>query len=67
MIKLRKRKVFGDFVKVDGCKICREKINVNVFKMLFVVMLVFFICWFVYFIMCKGIVGISILCNVLFI
>ena len=66
-IKLRKRKVPGDFAKTDGRKTRREKMNANVFKMLFAVTLTFFICWLAYFIMRKGIVGISISCNVQFI
>ena len=41
-IKLRKRKVPGDFAKTDGRKTRREKMNANVFKMLFAVALAFF-------------------------
>ena len=65
--KLIKRKVPGDFAMADGRKTRREKINANVFKMLFAVTLAFFTCWLAYFIMRKGIIGISISCNVLFI
>ena len=66
-IKLRKRKVPGDFAKADERKTRREKMNANVFKMLFAVTLAFFTCWLAYFIMRKGVIGISISCNVQFI
>lgn len=66
-IKLRKRKVPGDFAKEDGGKTRREKMNANVFKTLFSVTLAFFTCWLAYFIMRKGVIGVSISCNVQFI
>ena len=66
-IKLRKRKFPGDIAKTDRRKTRREKMNANVFKMLFTVTLAFFTCWLAYFIMRKGVIGFSISCNVQFI
>ena len=66
-IKLRKRKFPGDIAKEDGRKIRRDKMNANVFKMLFTVTLAFVTCWLAYFIMRKGVIGFSISCNVQFI
>lgn len=43
-IKLRKRKFPGDIAKADRRKKRREKMNANVFKMLFTVTLAFFTC-----------------------
>lgn len=67
VIKLRKRKVPGDIANADKRKTRKKKMNANVFKMLLAVTLAFFTCWLGYFIMRKGVIGISISCNVQFI
>ncbi|KAJ7370308.1 hypothetical protein OS493_033103 [Desmophyllum pertusum] len=69
-IKLRKRNVPGGNADANGRNTRntpKEKINTNVFKMLFAVTTAFISCWLSYFIMRKGIIGTSISCNVQFI
>ena len=68
-VKLRRRIVRGvkRFSDGNGRRKRQEKMNTNVFKMLFAVTVTFICCWLSYFIMRKGVIGIRISCNVQFI
>ena len=67
IVKLRRRNVPGGNEGGNGPKTRKEKMNTNVFKMLFAVTLSFISCWLSYFIMRKAIIGTRISCNVQFI
>ena len=68
-IKLRRRNAPGreGFTDGNARRGRREKMNTNVFKMLFAVTLAFICCWLSYFVMRKGVIGTRISCNVQFI
>lgn len=66
-IKLRRRNVPGANADANGRRTRKEKMNANVFKMLFAVTLTFIACWLSYFIMRKGVIGTTISCNLQFI
>lgn len=68
-VKLRRRVVreVKRFSDGNGRRKRQEKLNTNVFKMLFAVTVTFICCWLSYFIMRKGVIGIRISCNVQFI
>lgn len=65
--KLRRRSVANRYAASNARKASKDKVNANVFKMLFAVTLAFISCWLSYFVMRKAIIGISISCNVQFV
>ena len=66
-IKLRRRNVPGCNADANGHRARKEKMNANVFRMLFAVTIAFISCWLGYFIIRNGIIGIRISCNLQFI
>ena len=68
-VKLRRRitREVERFYDGNGRRKRQEKMNANVFKMLFAVTVTFICCWLCYFIMRKGVIGIRVSCNVQFI
>ena len=66
-IKLSRRNVAVDNADANGRRARKEKMNANVFKMLFAVTLAFIACWLGYFIMRRGVIRVRISCNLQFI